>query len=531
MSDEEPSGGRLGHQPYMIIFFRPPGFYSDYAGKTIVEQIPIQDISSGTFRSFSFIITDRIGDGLCCSWEESVETGYTLYKGDRAPDNVIANSKFESSEKENIGFTILGGDSLPNDFTSEQSPELSFEVKVTIALDVYPDETGFYIEDALNRRVVDVPPGTYKDKQSHVEEVVTLEAGLYTFTIIDSFGDGINRADGFYRLQLANDDGRLPLVTGSGAFAAQESRVFVVEGDAATYPIYVRIPEGSSQLRFDVFRLDLVESDALVASQGTGEGDNTRHHVILVTEGSLYRIVFDSNGQDLDGSIEVNSGTNDPAVFKGLEYVVSPETSVNPLRWQVKLLAGQYLIEDHVKDYEILTLRMQFDRFPSEVEWILLLNDLQDNPWGRGLKERELLAYGPETLYDQVLEGEVVVETIKIPRQAQERKYTLIVTDAGSDGEQEKPILWVALSMSFFHTTTSLFLLISHVGLCCAFGHGGPVELFNGEATQGQLLFSQLFQSDRLVKEFVLAGASSSTTNVLIWPWVVATGFLLSILT
>jgi hypothetical protein len=459
MSDEEQSSGRLGDQHDAIIFFRLPGFYSGDAGNTVVEKIPIPDISYGTFRAFNFIITDRRGDGLCCSRDESAETGYALYRGDPRPDNLIVKSKFESSERENMVFTLQGGDSTPQDVTSEQSPERSYEVKVVIALDVYPDETGFYIQDSSNRRVVDVPPGSYKDKQSVVEEIVTLEADLYTFTILDSFGDGINRDDGFYRLELVSREGRLPLVTGSGAFASQESRVFVVEGDAAAYPIFIRTPGGSPQLRFDVFRLDLVESDALIASQGSGQDDNIKQQVLLVTEGSLYRIVFDNDGQDLGGSIEINLGTYDPSVFKGLEYVIGPETSVNLLHCQVKLLAGHFLVHDGGKNSETLTLRMKFDRFPSEIEWMVLLNDQEDNARGRGLRKRDVLAFGPEKLYDQSLEGEVVVETIRIQKQTQDTSYTLIVTDAGSDGEHETASGGYFLSLP--QTTLSLFHSIS----------------------------------------------------------------------
>lgn len=197
MSDKEVSTGRFGEHSDSIIFFRPPGYYAGRVGDTIVEQIPIPETSSGASRDFTFIITDRYGDGLCCSWKESSETGYTIYEGDPGQESVIVDSKFESSEREIKVFTIHGGNELPEDFTSEQPSEKSFEIKVTIALDVYPDETGFYIEDSFNRRVVDVPPGTYKDEQSLVEEIITLEAGLYTFTMLDSFGDGINRADGY----------------------------------------------------------------------------------------------------------------------------------------------------------------------------------------------------------------------------------------------------------------------------------------------------------------------------------------------
>lgn len=433
MTDEEADVDRADTNTDTIVFFRPLGYYSDKVGVTVVEQIPIPDVAPGTSRQFSFIITDRYEDGLCCSWKESGETGYTLYEGNPDEGSVIVSSKFESTGKEVKSFTIIGEDAFPDDFPTEESPVQTLEVKVTISLDMYPDETGFYIEDSQNRRVVHVPPGTYENEESLVEEIVTLEVGLYTLTMLDSFGDGINRADGFYRLDLIGDEDRLPLVSGSGAFASQESQVFVLEGDTAKYPMFIRTPEGNNQLHFDVYRLDLVQSDALVASKGMDEDEDTYVHMIRVREGSLYRVVIDNDGENLDGSIEINLGTNDPAVFKGLEYVVVPDATVNPLQWQVKFLAGQSLL-DELEDFEILSLRMKFDRFPSEVEWMLLSNDDDETILGRGLQNRNLLAFGPESLYDQSLEGQTITETIKIPKFEGERGYKLVVTDSGSDG-------------------------------------------------------------------------------------------------
>ncbi|KAG7353653.1 peptidase S8 family protein [Nitzschia inconspicua] len=486
MSGEYDSIGRQDGKAKTVIFFRPPGFYSNRVGETFLEHIPIPDIVSGASRHFVFIITDRYEDGLCCSWKESTQTGYTLYKGDPSEGNVVVTSKFESTGKEVKEFTIHGQDAPPEDFGSDETPLQNLEIKVTIALDTYPDETGFYIEDFLNRRVVDVPPGTYKDEQI-IEEIITLEVGLYTFTLLDTFGDGINRDDSFFRLELANIEGRLPLISGTGAFAFQETRVFLVEGDSAKYPMFIRTPIGNYKLRFDVFRLDLVQSDALIASRGTGEADDVMEHMIEVTEGSLYRVVFDNDGEDLDGSIEINLGTSNPAVFKGLEYVVRPDTTSNPRRWQVKFFAGQSILKDESEDFEILTLRLKFDRFPSEVEWMLLSNDEPDSILGRGLKKRDLFAFGPETYYHQSLEGRTIAETIRIPRLRGDRGYTLVLTDSGNDG------------------------------ICCSFGDGGPVELFLGEADTGQLLFNESFQTGRLQKDFVLTGIAptspSSTMN------------------
>jgi hypothetical protein len=54
--------------------------------------------------------------------------------------------------------------------------------------------------------------------------------------------------------------------------------------------------------------------------------------------------------------------------------------------------------------------------------------------------------------------------------------------------------------------------------VCCTFGSGGPVELFDGALKDGALLFSNPFQeTPRIVESFTLVGdgtfASSSPTS------------------
>jgi hypothetical protein len=54
--------------------------------------------------------------------------------------------------------------------------------------------------------------------------------------------------------------------------------------------------------------------------------------------------------------------------------------------------------------------------------------------------------------------------------------------------------------------------------VCCTFGSGGPVELFDGALKDGVLLFSNPFQeTPRIVESFTLVGdgtfASSSPTS------------------
>jgi len=424
-----------------VIFFRPPEYYKDRVNEIVVERISIPGTSPGASRQFSFIISDRYGDGLCCSWVGDKPTGYTLYEGDPSDGQVIVDSKFESSGREVKVFTVHGGDANIFDAGGEYESETSVEIKVTITLDVYPDETGFFIEDSLQRRVVDVPPGTYKDQNKKIEEIVTLYPGLYTFTITDIFGDGLTRADSFYQLDLVNDNvGRPHLLTGNGAFTSQESQVFLIEGDAAKYPLWIHIPLGVTpqDFGFAIYRLDLVESNAVVASRARGSYELANEdalETLLVTEGGLYRIIFENTSQGINGDIRINMGSTNPNIFKGIEYTINAEDTGNLQRGHAKFYAGApFSLSTSGDEGEVLTLRMNFDRFPSEVEWILLSNNDISTSSRLGFMDREIVAFGPEVLYDQELENKVFEETIMIPEHLKNHRFTLLVTDSGNDG-------------------------------------------------------------------------------------------------
>ena len=143
-----------------VIFFRPPRFYADYVDQTVVEVIPTPQINPGASRQFTFIVTDSYGDGLCCNWAGSTESGYTLYKGEKEENVVLASSRFEASAREITTFTIeathMGAPRpSPGEDTTESPiiPLPTAEIKVTITLDTYPDETGFYILNEFGTRV------------------------------------------------------------------------------------------------------------------------------------------------------------------------------------------------------------------------------------------------------------------------------------------------------------------------------------------------------------------------------------------
>lgn len=443
-SNSETAISRQSNREDTVIFFRPPRHYLDFVDHLVTEKIPIPTSHPGTNRQYILIVTDSYGDGMCCNWVGNLETGYTLYEGEPDDDNTIVTSRFEASAREITSFTIEGaaddGPTLSPANDAAQTPtepQPTVDVKVTITLDIFPDETGYHIEDQSGRRVVDVPPGTYREQNEVVEEILTLDIGFYTFTIVDVFGDGLNRDDSFYRLDLVGEDARPALLTGTGVFVSQESQAFILEGVAAQYPLTIKFSTDEKPREFGFFvkRLDVLTADALVASVPRGAYQIQRQDVsetFMIKEGGLYRIVFEDAGQDgIGGDIRIIMGSENPNDFNAISYLVDG-TALH--QWQVKIFAG--ILPVPRADANTLDLRIQFDKFPFEMEWILLGNADQDNPadFSRVLREQEVIGFGPLELYGQNLENSEYVETIRLPEHAGEKSFTIIITDAAGDG-------------------------------------------------------------------------------------------------
>lgn len=93
-----------------------------------------------------------------------------------------------------------------------------------IVFDGYGSETSWEITDALGGVVASKPAGTYADGQATASESITLCQGRdYTFTIYDSYGDGLSwPADGTYTLTV----GGTVKASGGGDFGTSESTDF-----------------------------------------------------------------------------------------------------------------------------------------------------------------------------------------------------------------------------------------------------------------------------------------------------------------
>lgn len=100
--------------------------------------------------------------------------------------------------------------------------------EVTATLDIvfdgYGSETGWTITDSLGGVVASKEAGDYTDGQTSAQESIVLCAGRdYTFTITDSFGDGLSfPANGTYSLSV----GGTAKANGGGDFGASEATAF-----------------------------------------------------------------------------------------------------------------------------------------------------------------------------------------------------------------------------------------------------------------------------------------------------------------
>lgn len=462
-----------------VIFFRPPRYYADRARQTVTEIIPLPSIRPGALREFTFIITDSHGDGLCCSWsgDGGALPGYTLYERGPGLGQVLFTSNMEDVDREVRTFAIEG---LPLDGDGQTlrptEPLPTVDIKVTITLDGYPTETGFFIEDMTGNRVVDRPPGTFSTPNAIMEEVLTLEIGVYKFLIVDSYENGLERDDSYYRLDIVGEDDRPALLTGTGRFNTQESKVFVLEGETASVQLEIEFSTDTKPAEFGFFirRLDLPAPEALVADAPAGSflTPNEKTTVsLLIRKGGLYLIVFDDSGRDgIGGNILVKVGAKLDSKTYSVDFSNQPS-------WQLKFLSGD-LPATHDKA-KMLDLRVKFDQFPQEFNWILVANvniDLLYN-LGRSLQEQEVVAFSNQ-LYSQDLENQEIEEAIALPDHIGEKSFTMIITDSEGDG------------------------------ICCDFDSGGPVDLFHEE----NLLFSDPFQGvGRAYHSFIITGNGVSS--------------------
>lgn len=186
------------------------------SGTTVGSGGPYSNNTSGTVASetfclpdgcYDFIINDSYGDGICCSY------GNGSYQVTDSSGGVLASGgNFGSSETTNF---CVGASSCT-------------DVTLTLQLDNYGSETSWQITDP-GGQVVD--SGSGYNNTSGGQTITAnhcLPAGCYTFTINDSYNDGICCAYGNGSYQVTDGSGAV-LISG-GQFGSSESKQFCVGG-------------------------------------------------------------------------------------------------------------------------------------------------------------------------------------------------------------------------------------------------------------------------------------------------------------
>ena len=118
---------------------------------------------------------------------------------------------------------------------------------LSITFDNYPEETGWNLKNATGTTVASNSYSTSNPDGSTVTETINgLASGDYTFTITDSYGDGICCSYGNGSYTLSSSVGTI--VTG-GSFGSSEATAFCVDATKAAPIETYKLNEGNKQFR------------------------------------------------------------------------------------------------------------------------------------------------------------------------------------------------------------------------------------------------------------------------------------------
>lgn len=177
-------------------------------------------------REYVFTVLDSFGDGHCCGLNEG---SISIRSADRSDDYVVgATANFGFS----MSFAFVVGASnpqpLPQSIAPTSAPADSWPfLTVTIQLDEFPTETGYFVEALFAESVqlvAAIYPGTYfgPEMASSLvrEQVYLLESGSqpeqYRFTMTDNEHDGLG--PGFYQVWLGAETDGILLFEGGDFF-------------------------------------------------------------------------------------------------------------------------------------------------------------------------------------------------------------------------------------------------------------------------------------------------------------------------
>jgi len=152
---------------------------------------------------YRWAIFDTAGDGLCC--------GYGTGRYEVKYDGNIEGAGDEFGLSETVEFGVC----------NLRCPIGHVTINILITYDKFPKETSWRLTDDCTNEVVDT--GSYEHQDRKIDTIKCFPSGKYTFTILDSKGDGINNGNGIggYRVSVDGSD-----VGNGGDFSSSESISF-----------------------------------------------------------------------------------------------------------------------------------------------------------------------------------------------------------------------------------------------------------------------------------------------------------------
>lgn len=196
-------------------------------------------------------------------------------------------------------------------FNFEVAPDYeTVEVTLNLNTDDFANETSWELRDSTGNIVDSAPAGAYGDFQSITETIsLPLLDECYTFTIFDSFGDGICCAYGNGSYNLEDDNGAV--IIAGGDFGSAESVTFRavdalgvndynLDTMIALYPNPTNdILNIDTKGQLSSFSYDVVNTlGQKVLSGASSNSDITRVSLASLQNG-MYFITIRSNGQKL----------------------------------------------------------------------------------------------------------------------------------------------------------------------------------------------------------------------------------------
>ncbi|EZH74674.1 hypothetical protein ATO12_12975 [Aquimarina atlantica] len=181
---------------------------------------------------------------LTLSWNAATDnvgvTGYDVYQGSTNLGSVTATTRNITGLTANTAyqFTVKAKDAAGNESAASNTLNVTtagasatYDVKLRITFDNYPEETSWEIKDSNNQVVHS--GGTYPSQPdgSTLNITKTLDAGCYTLVFKDSYGDGICCSVGNGSYELTNSASGAVLASG-GSFTSVDTKNFCVGSTA-----------------------------------------------------------------------------------------------------------------------------------------------------------------------------------------------------------------------------------------------------------------------------------------------------------